>query len=419
MSFWAVMSACFAPTQDTPPLRPTLTIQLNNTWVSALFDTGSSVSLVDEKFKNDILLKGTNAATSPSVRLCGANGKELQQSGCYSIKVTLGKRHVFHNLIFIKDLQVPCILGMDFMAYQNVVIDASKRVIKFAAKKQTNSVSTLSGTKAIHLSPHSETAISIPVPFPFVQGLIESGPSLPDKVMVMDGVTSSYYPPDSPADPVCNVIVANFSHLPIKIPTNTPLALLTTDPRLNAKPLSACLSISTEKPRIINTSHVEKLDLSHIPTRFQQHYLSLLCSYADVFSKNDLDVGHCKSLPHQVRLTDPNKITSINQYRLPHHLKEVAIDYVERLLAARVVRKSNSVFNSPLMLVKKPHANPAKPLSEQYRLVHNYVELNKNIALCSYPLRHLYELLDDVASGTVFSVLDLSQGFFQQHLTDP
>ena len=71
------------------------------------------------------------------------------------------------------------------------------------------------------------------------------------------------------------------------------------------------------------------------------------------------------------------------------------------------------------MLVKKPHADPNKPLAEQYRLVHNYVELNKNISPCSYPLRHLYELLDDVAGGRVYSVLDLSQGFFQQHLIDP
>ena len=167
------------------------------------------------------------------------------------------------------------------------------------------------------------------------------------------------------------------------------------------------------------TGHIEKLDLSYIPNQHKPHILSLLRSYADVFSKNDLDVGHCKSLPHQVRLKDPNKVTSVNQYRLPHHLKEVAIDYVERLLAACVVRKSNSVFNSPLMLVKKPHADPKKTWSEQYRLVHNYVELNKNISPCSYPLRHLYELLYDVASDSVFSVLDLSQGFFQQHLIDP
>ena len=65
------------------------------------------------------------------------------------------------------------------------------------------------------------------------------------------------------------------------------------------------------------------------------------------------------------------------------------------------------------MLVKKPHADPKKPLAEQYyRLVHNFVDLNRNISPCSYPLRYLYELLDEVAAGTVYSVLDLSQGFF-------
>ena len=70
-------------------------------------------------------------------------------------------------------------------------------------------------------------------------------------------------------------------------------------------------------------------------------------------------------------------------------------------------------------LLKNKHADPNKPLAEQYRLVHNYVEVNKNISPCSYPLRHLYQLLDKVASGKIYSVLDLSQGFFQQHLLDP
>ena len=35
------------------------------------------------------------------------------------------------------------------------------------------------------------------------------------------------------------------------------------------------------------------------------------------------------------------------------------------------------------------------------------------------PPLFLYKLLDEVAGGTVFSVLDVSQGFFQQHLIDP
>ena len=92
---------------------------------------------------------------------------------------------------------------------------------------------------------------------------------------------------------------------------------------------------------------------------------------------------------------------------------------MDKLLKSGAIRPSLSVFNSPLMLVKKPNADPTKPLGEQYRLVHNYIELNKFIAPFSYPLRHLYKLLDEVASGKVFSVQDLSQGFFQQTLIDP
>ena len=78
-----------------------------------------------------------------------------------------------------------------FHGTPNVAIDAAKQIIRFATKKPGNSTSTLSGTKAIHLSPYSETAITIPVPFPFLQGLIESGPDLFEKVVVMDGRTSS------------------------------------------------------------------------------------------------------------------------------------------------------------------------------------------------------------------------------------
>ena len=119
--------------------------------------------------------------------------------------------------------------------------------------------------------------------------------------------------------------------------------------------------------------HLKRIDLSHLPLQYHERYRSLIHKYGDVFSKSDLDIGHCTSLPHVVRLKDPNRITSITQYRLPYKLKEVAIAYVQKLMEAGVIRKSTSVFNSPLMLVKKPNADPEKPLGEQYRLVHNYV----------------------------------------------
>ena len=217
----------------------------------------------------------------------------------------------------------------------------------------------------------------------------------------------------------CAAILLNTSQQPMFLARSSPLAQIDTCSENLRKPVNEVLTINNGNVRIPDTTHLQNIDLSHVPGKYLPQYQSLLASFADVFSKHDLDVGHCKTLPHHVRLTDPNRIVSINQYRLPYHLKEVAIDYVDKLLRYGVVRPSTSVFNSPLMLVKKPNSKPDRPLAEQYRLVHNYVELNKSIALCSYPLRHLYELLDEVAAGKIFSVLDLSQGFFQQTLIDP
>ena len=363
MSFWTMLSCCFA-TSPAKEIRPKAQVSLNGTKITALLDTGSSVTLVNSKYKKTIVLRGTNAAVPPAVRLCGADGKELITSGCFSIRTTLGPVNTFHNILFVDNLQVPCILGMDFMGKSNIILDTRRQIICIARPKKTDYV--LMTTTKTHLPANSETLINLPSPVSFVQGLVESKTGLPEGVHVMDGITSS-------VDGQVGLVVANFSHLSVNLPPASALARLTIDANLQVKPLTECLSVTAAVPRIVSTSHVDKIDLSTIPSKYVAHYRSLLRSYADVFSKNDLDIGHCRSLPHRVRMRDPHRITSINQYRLPHHLKGVAIDYVKKLLAAGVVRKSTSVFNSPLMLVKKPHADPKKPLAEQYRLVHNYV----------------------------------------------
>ena len=300
---------------------------------------------------------------------------------------------------------------MDILAKADVTIDTGQRTITFGQSKPTTFAART--VRKVVLEPYSETQIKLTAPKSFAQGLIESSSSLPDKVMLMDGVIASS------SSTECLAVIANFSHLPVAIPTGTLAEKLTIDSNMICSELTTCLNINTSPPSLKDISHEDKIPLTHLPTTYQPKYKQLLREFSDVISKNDLDLGQCKTLPHPVKLKDQNKIVSINQYRLPHHLKEVAIDYVQKLLAAGVVRKSNSVFNSPLMLVKKPHADTNKHLAEQYRLVHNYVEANKNISPCSYPLRHLHELLDEVASEKIYSVLDLSQGFFQQHLLDP
>lgn len=52
----------------------------------------------------------------------------------------------------------------------------------------------------------------------------------------------------------------------------------------------------------MDTSNVDKISFAHLPDKWIPKYRSLLRNYADFFFLNDLDVGHCTSLPHQVKL---------------------------------------------------------------------------------------------------------------------
>jgi hypothetical protein len=387
---------------------------LNHLPVKALFDTGSAVTLVSSKYKDKLQL---GERLPEIVKLSSANGSPLYSGGTYQVKVRMGNHAFFHPVTFIKNLRANCIIGMDLMNKANISLNCKDNKIIFKTSSMQMNY-PLSMRKSVVLEANTETLVQTTCPVPFTSCLVDSvalAYPLQD-VTLMDGLCSTT---DTEGVSVAPVLLANHGHLPVKLEAGTVVGLVDHHTP-SSFPLDAVLAIRPLDPtRHTSPAHVDKIDLTAIPSSYRPNYKNLLSSFADVFSKNDLDVGHCRSLPHKVRLKDPNRITAINQYRLPHHLKEVAIDYVKKLLQAGVVRKSSSIFNSPLMLVKKPHADPTKPLAEQYRLVHNYIDLNKNISPCSYPLRNLYELLDEVASGKVFSVLDLSQGFFQQHLDDP
>ena len=125
----------------------------------------------------------------------------------------------------------------------------------------------------------------------------------------MEGIVSA-------SDDQCNAIFANFSHLPVTVPAYSSVANIHSGP-VTAFPLDACLSNAPPRPNnIVSVDHLKRIDLDHFPYQYQTQYRSRLHKYSDVFSTSDLDIGHSKSLPHVVRLKDPNWVTSISQYRL-------------------------------------------------------------------------------------------------------
>jgi hypothetical protein len=151
----------------------------------------------------------------------------------------------------------------------------------------------------------------------------------------------------------------------------------------------------------------------------KRRYLQVFCLNTDVFSIDKGDVGKCDIIKQQLTLIDKNKVCSTPPYRIPHHLLPIAHEYVDQLLSSDVIRLSKCPFSSLLMLVKKPGLKDSNtPIEEQFRVVYDYRKLNSLLIKDSYPMRNLFELIDEVGQGQIYSIIDLSQGFFNQSLTE-
>ena len=81
-----------------------------------------------------------------------------------------------------------------------------------------------------------------------------------------------------------------------------PLAQLERCPENNCKSVNEVFTVKDNTTKLTDISHIRNIDLTHVPSQYLNSYKSLLTNFADVFSKHDLDVGHCKTLPHRVRL---------------------------------------------------------------------------------------------------------------------
>ena len=99
----------------------------------------------------------------------------------------------------------------------------------------------------------------------------------------------------------------------------------------------------------------DHLDLGELSTwTEEQQYAArkLLCDYADTFSKNDLDLGKCNILKHNIHLTDHQPFKE-RYRRIPPHLFEEVKQHLQEMVEVGAIRKSFSPWASAVVLVRK------------------------------------------------------------------
>nr|GEZ58188.1 reverse transcriptase [Tanacetum cinerariifolium] len=128
---------------------------------------------------------------------------------------------------------------------------------------------------------------------------------------------------------------------------------------------------------------------------------AMIEEFSDVFAVT-------KSLPpqrshdHQISLQNGTLPVNIRPYRYPPSQKDAIKSMVNELLDTGVIKNSQSLFSSLIVMVKKKDGS--------WRMCVDYRQLNKYTVKDKFPIPVIEELINELHGAKVFSKLDLRSG---------
>ncbi|XP_042946164.1 uncharacterized protein LOC122279545 [Carya illinoinensis] len=140
------------------------------------------------------------------------------------------------------------------------------------------------------------------------------------------------------------------------------------------------------------------------PTQIPSNIQNLLNLYTDIFATpKGLPPNH--SHDHSITLQPSTTPISVRPYRYPYFQKDEIEKIVKELLSSGVIRPSQSLYSSPVLLVRKADGT--------WRLCVDYRALNSATVKDRYPIPVVEELFDELHGARIFSKLDLRSGYHQ------
>ena len=352
---------------------------------------------------------------SSKQNLTDAGGNSLGLHGIFPLQLSLlGKN--FQHEVWVCDKVTDFILGIDFIEKHCLQYDTLSRSIYFASTPQ-NAVLSLS--KAITFPSLSTIVVKTKfnghaTPFtPHIatiscsqSKLLQGGPAL---VSVSD-------------DGFCTIAVTNCAPYDISVARGSIVGYIETEGQnakieklsktkikeicdainLVAAPLNAPKSLSNEQ--IIAQANLQ------VPSEFRQRYLDLLFQSKAAISSSKTDLGKAKKFFHRIHLKDKAPVYR-RQFKIPEAHTDFISKSIDDWLKLGVVRRSSSMYNSPIFCVPKK-------TGKGLRIVQDFRELNLHSHTDKYSMKEISECIGEIgrAHSTIFSTLDLTSGFWQMPL---
>ncbi|KAE9164928.1 hypothetical protein PF004_g29667 [Phytophthora fragariae] len=135
-------------------------------------------------------------------------------------------------------------------------------------------------------------------------------------------------------------------------------------------------------------------------------FYEVLREYKDVLPDDiPAELPQDKGVQHKIDLVPRTKYCVTRQWPLPQEQVKAIDDFFESRRKAGQVRESKSPHSAPTFCVKKAQGG--------WRIVHAYKKLNDATVPAQTPIPRKVVISDSMALSTIFSALDLRDGFYQ------
>jgi hypothetical protein len=188
-------------------------------------------------------------------------------------------------------------------------------------------------------------------------------------------------------------VEVTFHNLSTKTVTLNPRSLLC---GLQLVDITALEDLPThEQKDIMAQVNIDKDHLSAGQLKLVQDFVG---HWHHVFFQNKDDIGLCSKVKHRVDLHDEVPFKQRHRMIPPSVLDEVR-SHIQQLLAAGIIRRSNSPWSSNIVLARRKDG--------RLRLCTDFRQVNERTIRGSYALPRVEEILDCLAGSQYFSVLDM------------
>lgn len=377
-----------------------------------LIDTGSQISIL----KAERILNA-RVNTKKAIEIMGiANSKPVQSLGITKAFLTCSdviiahEFHVMHENVFLRP---DGILGADFLLKYNAKLDIAESLIQLKLPPLHYN-DTQSESKFVSSSQINNTEVSDNESyFQAVHEYMEYERATVYLARVQnskcnkkfyDEITSDYFenrkfkviePEKIEIQPLENISVGMSK--PFEIRHIDEVEAPITDPKKRQEYI------------------MSKMDLSGLNESQIQGISEICLEYSDAFYIPNDAFKPTPVYKHSIKIKPNIDVVCVKQYKVPFAQREELERQVKSWEKLKIIQKSTSRFNSPLLLVKK---HPDSEGKQQFRAVLNYKQLNKACIPQLYPLPLPDELFDLLHGSRLYTVLDVYAAYHQVELEE-